>query len=120
MRIALALLALALFATPAAAQNEWNQVWGAIAYGSAPERATGTAVDYPNPEAARQAAFENCGGRCTRAIVFQRTCGAVAAGTGGHGWDSNRWRGRAISRALKACAGTGPGCTLVAWACTAH
>ena len=119
MRIALALLALVLCSAPAAAQNEWNQVWGAIAY-RGPARASGTAVDYPNPEAARQAAFESCGGRCTRVIVFQRSCGAVAEGAGGAGWDSNRWRGRAISRALKACEGTGPGCTLLAWACTAH
>ena len=117
-RTALALVALALLAAPAAAQNEGK--WGAIAYGG-PERTTGTAVDFPSAAEARQAAIDNCGGRCARSIVFLRTCAAVAEGPGGNvAWASNRWRGRAESRALTECKRAGPGCGVVAFACTAH
>jgi hypothetical protein len=118
-RTALALLAaLSLLAAPAAAQNEGK--WGALAFGG-PERATGAAVDFPSAEEARQAALDNCGGRCPRSIVFLRTCAAVAASPAGSvGWASNRWRGRAESRAMITCARTGPACSVVAFACTTH
>jgi hypothetical protein len=117
-RTALALVALALVAAPAAAQNEGR--WGAIAFGG-PDRAIGTAVDFPSATEARQAALDNCGGRCARSIVFLRICAAVAEGPGGNvGWASNRWRGRAESRALADCRRSGPGCGVVAFACTTH
>jgi hypothetical protein len=117
-RTVFAVLALTLLAAPAAAQNEGK--WGAIAFG-APERKTGTAVDYPSADEARRAAIENCGGACPRSIVFLRTCAAVAQGpTGASGWASNRWRGRSTSRALIECGRTGPGCSVTAWACTTH
>ena len=117
-RTALALLALVLFASPAAAQNAGK--WGAIAFG-APERKTGTAVDYASADAARQAALENCGGQCPRSIVFLRSCAAVAQNpAGATGWASNRWRGRSMSRAMTVCGRGGPGCSVTAWACTAH
>lgn len=116
-RTALALVALVLLAAPAAAQNEGK--WGAIAYG-APDRATGTAVDFPSAGEARQAALDNCAG-CSRTIVFLRTCAAVAESpAGAAAGASNRWRGRAESRALIACARTGSGCSVVAFACTTH
>jgi hypothetical protein len=121
-RIVVSLAALSLLAAPALGQEVVGPndgKWGAIAYGG-PEQASGTAVDFPSAEAARQAAFENCGGRCPRSIVFLRTCGAVAEGPAGIAWASNRWRGRAISRALTQCARSGPGCTVIAWACTTH
>jgi len=115
-RIALAALALFLFAAPASAQNEGK--WGAIAHGGA-ERASGSAVDYPSREEARQAALEACGGRCTRTIAFLRTCAAVAESpSGAAAWSSNRFRDRAIARALKQCANSD--CAVVAWACTRH
>jgi hypothetical protein len=115
---AVAFLALALSAAPAAAQNEGK--WGAIAYGG-PERTTGTAVDYRSAEEAREAALADCAGRCPRSIVFLRTCAAVAESpAGGTGWASNRWKGRSISRAMTVCARSGPGCSVVAWACTTH
>jgi hypothetical protein len=118
LRTVFAVLALTLLAAPAAAQNEGK--WGAIAFG-APERKTGTAVDYPSADEARRAAIENCGGACPRSIVFLRTCAAVAQGpTGASGWASNRWRGRSTSRALIECGRTGPGCSVTAWACTTH
>ncbi len=117
-RIALA-LALALLASPAAAEREEGK-WGAIAYG-APGRVAGTAVDFPTAAEARQAALESCGGRCVSWIVFARTCAAVAeSSAGGAGSSISRWRGRAISRAVSACRRTGPDCTFVAWACTTH
>lgn len=117
-RTALALLALALLASPAAAQYAGH--WGAIAFGG-PDRKTGTAVDYPNAREARQAARENCGGDCPRTIVFLRTCAAVAENAGGDvGWSSNRWRGRSAARALTVCRRAGPGCSISAWACTSH
>jgi hypothetical protein len=115
-RSILALVALPLLAGAAAAQEPGR--WGAIAFGG-PERATGTAVDFASAGEARAAALENCGGRCTRTIVFVRNCAAVAESPAGAvGWESSRWRGRAIARALAKCGRQD--CTLVAWACTAH
>ena len=117
-RAALALLALVLLASPAAAQNAGK--WGAIAYGAS-EQKTGTAVDFASADEARQAALENCGGECPRSIVFLRSCAAVAQNPGGAtGWASNRWRGRAMSRALTVCGSSGAGCSVTAWACTTH
>ena len=114
-RTVLALLTLALLSAPAAAQDRGR--WGAIAFGG-PERATGTAVDFASAGEARAAALENCGG-CTRTIVFVRNCAAVAESPAGAvGWDSGRWRGRAIARALAKCGRQD--CRLVAWACTVH
>lgn len=100
-RTALALLALVLFAAPAAAQNA--NKWGAIAFG-APDRKAGTAVDYASAGEARQAAL---------AAVAQSPAGAAGSAV-------DRWRGRARSRAVAACARSGPGCEITAWACTAH
>lgn len=122
LRAAIALFVSALLASPALAQEAVGPndgKWGAIAYGG-PERVTGTAVDFPSPEEARRAALDNCGGLCTRSIVFLRSCGAVAEGPAGAAWSSNRWRGRAIARALTQCGRSGPGCNVVAWACTTH
>lgn len=117
-RTALAVLALVLFAAPAAAQNA--NKWGAIAFG-APDRKAGTAVDYASADEARQAALEACGGECPRTIVFLRNCAAVAQSPAGAAAAAiNRWRGRARSRAIAACARSGPGCEITAWACTAH
>jgi hypothetical protein len=117
-RTALAVLALVLLSAPAAAQNA--NKWGAIAFGG-PDRKAGTAVDQASADEARQAALEACGGQCPRTIVFLRSCGAVAQNpAGAAGWASNRWRGRAQSRALTACARGGPGCGVTAWACTTH
>ncbi len=118
MRSIATLLALVLLASPAAAED--SPKWGAIAYGST-LRASGTAVDYATAGDARQAALDACAGQCTQTMVFQRNCGAVAAAsTGTASWARNRWRGRAISRALADCRRRGGDCTLVAWACTAH
>ena len=117
-RTLLATIILALSAAPAAAQ--WEGKWGAIAYG-APEQAFGIAVDYRTAEEARQAALGNCGGRCSRSVAFVRTCAAVAENqAGGWGWASNRWRDRAVARALAQCRQTGPACAVLAWACTSH
>lgn len=117
-RILPTLTALILLSTPAAAQ--WEGKWGAIAYGG-PEQSFGVAVDYASAEEARRAAFDNCGGRCSQSIAFIKTCAAVAESTAGNlAWASNRWRGRAMSRALELCARTGPACTVIAWACTTH
>lgn len=116
LRIALSALALFLLAAPASTQNQAK--WGAIAFGGS-ERSNGTAVDYPTREEARQAAFKACSGRCTRTIVFFRTCAAVAASpSGAEAWSINRWRNRAIARAREKCASSD--CALVAWACTTH
>lgn len=113
-RIVLAALALFLLAAPASAQYEGK--WGAIAYGGA-DRASGTAVDYSSREEARQAALEACGGRCTRTVTFLRTCAAVAESpSGAVAWQANRWRDRAIARALEQCASSD--CFVLAWACT--
>jgi hypothetical protein len=118
-------VALLLPAASAAAENYFltpnDGKWGAIAYGG-PDKAMGTAVDFPSADAARQAAFDNCAGKCTRAIVFLRTCGAVAEEPAGRGWGwaSNRWRGRAIARALALCERSASGCSAIAWACTTH
>lgn len=126
IRIAVSILALSLLAGPAAAQNYGTQnygthnygKWGAIAYGG-PVGATGTAVDYPSREEAREAALEACGGRCTRAVSFLRTCAAVAESPSGSAtWSANRFRDRAIARALKQCANSD--CSVLAWACTTH
>src|SRR5690349_14022085 len=100
-RSALTLLALALLASPAAAQETGR--WGAIAYG-APEQKTGRAVDYPTAEEARDAALASCGGLCVNTVVFLRTWGSVAQNAnGGAAWSISRWRGRADARALAAC-----------------
>ncbi len=117
-RIVLALLALFFLAAPAAAQNTVK--WGAIAFG-APDRKTGAAVDLPSAGEAREAARENCEGACPRTIVFYGICAAVAQNeSGGLGWASSRWRGRAEARALIVCQRSGPGCTITRWACTVH
>ena len=51
--------------------------------------------------------------------MFQRTCGAVAASQDGDAaWTRNRWRDRAIARALGQCRARNGDCELVAWACT--
>lgn len=108
----------ALVAGPAAADD--SPKWGAIAYGGA-ARVSGTAVDYASAGEARQAALDACRGQCTQSIVFQRNCGAVAASAGGTpSWARNRWRDRAVARALADCRKRDGSCTLVAWACTAH
>lgn len=113
-----AFAALALLATPAAADD--LPKWGAIAYGGA-TRTAGTAVDYATAGEARQAALDACAGQCSQTMVFQRNCGAVAAAsTGTASWARNRWRDRAISRALADCRKRGGDCSVVAWACTAH
>ena len=119
LRSAITMFALAaLLGGPALADD--SPKWGAIAYGST-ARSAGTAVDYATPGEARDAAFASCGGQCTQSIVFQRNCGAVAASSSGTpSWARNRWRDRAISRALADCRSRGGGCQLVAWACTAH
>jgi hypothetical protein len=117
-RTALAVLALVLFAAPAAAQNA--NKWGAIAFG-APDRKAGTAVDHASAGEARQAALDACGGECPRTIVFLRNCAAVAQSPAGAAASAiNRWRDRARSRAMIACARSGPGCEVTAWACTTH
>lgn len=117
-RIALALLALVLIAAPAAAQNTVK--WGAIAYGG-PDRKTAAAVDRPGPGEALEAARENCGGICPRTIVFYAVCAVVAQNeSGGLGWATSRWRGRAQARAMITCQRNGPGCAVTAWACTVH
>lgn len=116
-RTALALVMLALLSSPAAAQ--WEGKWGAIAYG--PELASGMALDYASADEARQAALENCGGRCSNSVAFLKSCAAVAEGRGGAtGWAVSRWRNRAIARALATWTRTGPDGTLVAVACTMH
>lgn len=116
LRIALAVWALFLFAVPASAQNEGK--WGAIAYGGT-DGASGTAVDYPSRDEARQAALEACGGRCARTITFLRTCAAVAESpSGAAAWSVSRWRDRAIVRAREQCPGSD--CAVLAWACTTH
>ena len=112
------LLLAALLAGPAIADD--SPKWGAIAYG-ATARVSGTAVDFASPGEARQAAFDACRGQCTQSIVFQRNCGAVAASSSGApSWSRNRWRDRAVARALADCRQRDRSCTLVAWACTAH
>lgn len=117
-RTALAALAAALLATAADAQTA--NKWGAIAFGG-PDRKAGTAVDYPSASEARQAALDACGGACPQTIVFVANCAAVAENpSGASGWAKNRWRDRARSRALSACARRGPSCTVTAWACTTH
>jgi hypothetical protein len=116
-RTALAVVMLALVSGPAAAQ--WEGKWGAIAYG--PELASGMAFDYASADEARQAALDNCGGRCSQTVVFIKTCAAVAQSRSAtNGWAVSRWRNRAIARALATCTRTGPDCTLVAVACTMH
>ncbi len=122
LRTVTAILVSALLAGPALAQEAVGPndgKWGAIAYGG-PERATGTAVDFPSADEARRAALDNCGGACTRSIVFLRSCAAVAEGPAGAAFGSNRWRGRAIARALTQCGRSGAACRISAWACTAH
>jgi hypothetical protein len=117
-RTALAALALALSAAPAAAQNA--NKWGAIAFGAS-DRVAGTAVDHATAGAARQAALDACGGQCASTIVFYGACAAVAQNdTGAVGSARNRWRDRARTRAIVACARGGQGCEITAWACTAH
>lgn len=112
------LLAMVLSAAPAAAYW-WEGNWGAIAYGT--NGASGVAVDYSTAGEARQAAFDACGGQCSQSFVFQRNCGAVAASAGGNmAWARNRWRDRAIARAVGQCRDGGQDCALVAWACTTH
>ena len=112
------LAVLPALAKPAAAQNVVK--WGAIAFGG-PDRKTGAAVDLPSAGEAREAALGNCGAACPRTIVFYGTCAAVAESpSGGLGWASNRWRGRAQARALVVCQRSGPGCAISAWACTVH
>jgi hypothetical protein len=118
----IALLISALLAAPALAQEAEGPndgKWGAIAFGG-PDRASGTAVDFPSAEEARRAAFDNCGGRCASSIVFLRTCAAIAEGPAGAAYSSNRWRGRAIARALTQCGRSGAPCAITAWACTTH
>lgn len=122
LRTVVALFVSALMAAPVLAQEAVgpnDNKWGAIAYGG-PDRASGTAVDFPSADEARRAAFDNCGGRCSRSIVFLRSCGAVAEGPASAAFSSNRWRGRAIARALAQCERTGGACAVVAWACTTH
>ena len=117
-RIALPLLALLAFASPAAAQNE--NKWGAIAFGGR-DQAWGTAVDYPSADAARTAALASCGGTCSQTFAFLRSCAAVAESPGGGvGVSANRWRGRAISFAMVRCGRTGSECAVLAVACTTH
>ena len=119
LRLALTLpLLAAALAAPAAADD--SPKWGAIAYGGT-TRSSGTAVDFATAGEARDAARASCGGQCSQTIVFQRNCGAVAASSSGTAsWARNRWRDRAISRALADCRKRDANCTLVAWACTAH
>jgi hypothetical protein len=116
--IIIAIAAIAFLSAPASAEN--GAKWGAIAFG-ANGNASGTAVDYDSAGEARQAALEACAGQCSQTIVFQRVCGAVAASaSGATGSARNRWRNRAIARALAECRRGGSDCTLLAAACIAH
>jgi hypothetical protein len=115
-RFTIALFALCLLASPAAAQSQAK--WGALAFGGTE---WGAGLDYTNADEARQAALESCGGACSQTIVFQRSCAAVVQNADkGTTWATSRWRGRAIARAMQQCAEGGPGCTVVVAACTRH
>lgn len=113
-----AILAITLLSAPASADN--GAKWGAIAYGAA-NGAAGTAVDRDSASEARQAALDACAGQCSQTIVFQRVCGAVAASTSGaSGSARDRWRNRAIARAMSQCRRSDANCTLLAWVCIGH
>src|SRR5262245_45772948 len=115
-RILIGLIALCLLTAPAAAQNQSK--WGALAFGGTE---WGAGLDFTTASEARQAAIESCGGQCSQTLVFYRTCAAIVQNADkAMIWATNRWRGRAIARAMQRCGESGSGCTVVVAACTQH
>lgn len=109
---AFALVAGASAAAPAAADS-----WGAVAMG--PAGAYGWAVNYPNRQAAIDAALQSCEGKCTKYLAFEDGCGSIAMGNDGGGWGAGSSRQEAERNALDACTGETAGCRIRVWGCNA-
>ena len=98
-----------------------GQAAGAFALGNC--GAYGFSYDFPQADAARQAALGKCSGDCT-VIPVQRTCAAFAIdGTnvcGPHGYATASRLGAAQNTALRQCYEYGgKDCVIRAWICDA-
>ena len=114
-----AVLALVMFASPAAAQSPV----GALAVDKRQGDQWGWAVDHETVAAARAAALRECGAGCSVVLMFDR-CGAYAADQDANstavGWaESYASPVGARQAALAEChsRGGGSGCTVRAWGC---
>ena len=94
---------------------------GAFAVGSC--GAYGYSYDYPEPEAARRAAINQCSGEC-KIVPVRRACAALAVDAtnacGAHGYATAPKLGSAQNTALKQCYEYGgKDCMIRAWICDA-
>ena len=115
LRAAIAAAAMMSIATSA-------QAAGALAIGSC--AAYGYAYDYPSPQAAQDAALENCAGTCKQVVTTQKGCVAFAIDgrkpCGPHGFANAPRLGEAQNIALKFCyKHGGKDCVIRAWICDA-
>lgn len=78
---------------------------GALAVGS--QGATGYAQDFPDEKAARDAALQNCPGKCNIVMVLRKSCGAIVVDvanlSGAKGWASGLRPAQAQGNALAQC-----------------
>lgn len=78
---------------------------GALAVG--PHGATGYSQDFPDEKAARDAALQNCPGKCQVVMVLRKSCGAVVLDvsnlSGPKGWASGQRPSQAQGEALAQC-----------------
>lgn len=112
----LALAASSLAPSVAEAACTVGRCWGAVAFGA--QGAWAYAYNYPSRASASQHATARCGGRCSRVLTFENSCGAYAVGSTGYGWGNAHDRQPAISRALQECRARSANCQLRVWACT--
>ncbi len=116
LRIFAAIVALAAAPSVALADCETGNCWGAVAYG--PDGAWAYAVNHASRAEASQAAQAECGGRCTRVLTFQNSCGAYATGDDAYGWGNDMSRAGAEARALAECNARTSNCQVRVWGCT--
>ena len=95
---------------------------GALAIGSC--AAYGYAYDYPNAQAAQEAALQKCTGDCKQVVTTNKGCVAFAIDgrkpCGPHGFANARRLGEAQNIALKYCyKHGGKDCVIRAWICDA-
>lgn len=117
MRAAGLMLAFALLAIPAEAakQSSVPNRYGAIAYHRA-SQSWGVSYDKPRARDAAVEALKQCGHqRCEVVHRFKNGCAALADGPKVAIPASGATRDEAETKALRRC---GPGCSVIAWACT--
>jgi hypothetical protein len=123
MNIRVVLMALFVsvgFAAPTMAQctlDYYSKCWASITIGPF---VYGLATHKWDKKEAIEAAYSNCGGKCTSSVWFLNTCGAVATADNGN-WvfkAAKRSVGKVEKKALKACSKSGNNCEIRVSACS--